>query len=221
MKGKFAFVLCALFCAVSAFAEDECFYLGANYSYLTAGGYGSHAVGGHLSFVEDRVYAAVGFLADVSGDRNIEMEEMRGLGVGKFETKTYAVPMRVGYPFMLGGESAALTIIPALAVDAQFLRAEFGQEIDGYEMNYKMSGFGATVGAALNIGMQHRIGRVCLMYGIDMDFGLLSFAVYRFDYSGYVSKKHVAGSGEGTSFSSVADGLQFAVSPYLCVGFSL
>lgn len=222
MKGKFAFALCAtvLALSVSAFAEDECLYFGANYSYMYGGGYGSHAVGGHVSTITDRVYAALGFLADVSGDRDFEMKELRELGVRNIETKFFTVPIRIGYPFMIGSDTATFTIILSVSADAQFFGVTFDQKNDSYKMSYKMSGFGTTFGAALNLGMQHKIGKAKLMYGVDMDFGLLSVAVYRFDYSGYVPK-HVVGSGTGSSFSTVADGLQFAASPYISVGFSL
>lgn len=223
MKGKFAFVLCALLlCAVSVpvFAEEDSLCFGANYTYMTCGGYGSHAVGGNVSYMNDSLYVAFGFSADVSGKRNLGVDQLRELGVGNVDTKFFCVPLRVGYPFMVGGDAATFLIVPSLAFDMQFFGAKFTQKIDVYDktvkVNYQMAGFGFTLGASLNLGMQHKLGRAYLRYGVDLDFGLLTEMVYKFKFTGFVS-----GSDSDADFTTVADGLQFAASPYLCVGFSL
>lgn len=222
MKGKFAFVLCAFLCALSvpAFADDDYLYFGADYTCTTAGGYTSHALGGHLSVINDWLYVAVGFSADVSGDRNFGIDELRELGVGNIDMNFFFAPIRIGYPFMLGSEGATFLIAPALAFDLQFFSAKFSQRIDVYDktvkMNYKMAGFGFTLGASLNLGMQHKIGKAYLRYGVDLDFGLFTEMTYRIDFSGFVS-----GSDSDAYITTVADFLQFSASPYICLGFRL
>ena len=223
MKGRIAFVLCALVCAssVPVFAYGDILCFGANYTYATAGGHGSHAVGGHLSVIANWGYLAVGFSADVSGERDLNMDELRGLGVGKVDTNFFSVPIRVGYPFMIGRGSARFLIIPSLAFDMQFFEAKFSQKIDiydsTYKMNYKCSGWGYTLGASLNLGMQHKLGRAYLRYGCDLDFGLLTVLLMNIDYSGFLNGS-TSDSYVGTA---ATDGLQFAASPYLCIGFRL
>lgn len=222
MKGRIAFVLCALVCAssVPVFAYGDILCFGANYTYATAGGHGSHAVGGHISVTSGWVYAAVGFSADVSGDRNIGIDELCEIGISNIDTKSFSVPVRLGYPFMIGSDTAKFVIIPSLSFDLLFFGAKFSQEIEMYgtahKVNCQVSGFGFTLGASLNLGMQHKLGRAYLRYGVDLDFGLFTDMIYRFDISGFVSV-----SGSDSYSTTVADGLQFSASPYLCIGFRL
>lgn len=222
MKGRIAFVLCALVCAFSVpvFAYGDILSFGANYTYAKAGGHGSHAVGGHISVTSGWIYAAVGFSADVSGNRNIGIDELREIGISNIDTKSFSIPVRLGYPFMIGRDTATFMIIPSLSFDMLFFGSKFSQRIETYGATYKadckISGFGLTLGAALNLGMQHKLGRAYLRYGVDLDFGLFTDMIYRFDISGFVSV-----SGSDSYSTTVADGLQFSASPYLCVGFRL
>lgn len=227
MKGKIAFVLCALLCAIfiPVFADDY-LYFGGNYSNTIADGNMSHGVGGNFSAIGDyggakKVYAAIGFTADVSGERDLNTDDLKEMGVHGVDTKFYDVPMRIGYPFMLGvSDTTHFLIIPSLAFDLHFFHSGFTQKIvvfdSVYKVNYDMSGWGFSLGASLNLGMQHRIGKVYLRYGVDFDMRLLTLLIVNAKYSGFVS-----GTVSDVAFDTVADYFMLTSSPYVCIGFKL
>lgn len=227
MKSKIAFVLCALLCALSVpvFA-DNYLYFGGNYSNTIADGNVSHGIGGNFSAIGDyggakKVYAAVGFTADVSGERDLNTDDLKKLGVNGIETSFYTVPLRIGYPFMLGvSDTTHCLIVPSLAFDLHFFHADFTQKIvvydSVYKVNYDISGWGYSLGASLDIGMQHKINKVYLRYGVDFDMRLLTILLADAEYSGFVS-----GTSTDAAFDTVADYFMLTSSPYVCVGFKL
>lgn len=225
MKSKIAFVLCALLCALPVFA-DNYLYFGGNYSNTIADGNVSHGIGGNFSAIGDyggakKVYAAVGFTADVSGERDLNTDDLKKLGVNGIETSFYTVPLRIGYPFMLGvSDTIHFLIVPSLAFDLHFFHADFTQKIvvydSVYKVDYDISGWGYSLGASLDIGMQHKINKVYLRYGVDFDMRLLTILLADAKYSGFVS-----GTSTDAAFDTVADYFMLTSSPYVCIGFKL
>lgn len=225
MRSRIAFVLCAVFCAFSvpAFAETY-MYFGGNYSNTVTtfdGTSPDHVVGGNISVIADRLYAALGFVADVSNGHDLKTDELKKIGVHGMETSFYYVPMRIGYTFMLGvGDTSYFMIVPALAFDLHFFHADFEQKIPAYgyvyRESYEMSGWGYSLGASLNLGMQHRMNKVYLRYGVDFDVRLLTLLLAGIEYSGVVN-----GTISDSAFDTVADYFMLTSSPYISIGFKL
>ncbi len=225
MKSRVASALCAvvLACAVPAFSD--CYmYFGGNYSNTVSDGSVSHGVGGNYTIIVEsggvgRFYTGIGLVADVT-NRNINTDELKKLGVNGIDTNFYTVPMRFGYPVMLGvTDSTKFLIIPSLAFDMHFFNADFTQRIAryGYVMeSYDMSGWGYSLGASLNLGMQHRINKMYMRYGVDFDFRFLTILLADIEYSGVIR-----GTTTSSAFDTVSDYVMFTTSPYLCIGFKL
>ena len=225
MKSRVAFLVIALVCAASVAVSSETYlYFGANYSntVTTLGGASpDHAVGGNISVIADRLYAALGFVADVSNGHDLKTDELKKIGVHGMDTSFYYVPMRIGYTFMLGvGDTSHFMIIPALAFDLHFFHADFEQKIPAYghvyRESYDMSGWGYSLGASLNLGMQHRLNKVYLRYGVDFDVRLLTLLFADIEYSGVVN-----GTISDSAFDTVADYFMLTSSPYISIGFKL
>lgn len=227
MKSKIAFFLCTFLCAFSVpvFADDY-LYFGGNYSNTVADGNISHGIGGNFSAIGDyggakKVYAAIGFVADVSGNRDLNTDELKKLGVQDMNTRFYSVPLRIGYPFIFSiNENTNFLLIPALAFDLHFFHADFTQKIVGYDsvykVNYDMSGWGYSLGASVNLGMQHKINKVFVRYGVDFDTRLLTLLLADIKYTGYVK-----GTTSDAAFDTLADYFMLTSSPYVAIGFKL
>ena len=227
MKSKIAFVLCTVLCffSVPIFADDF-IYFGGNYSNTIADGNISHAVGGNISLIGDyggakKCYVAFGFDVDLSGNRDLNTDELKKLGVHDMNTRFYSVPLRIGYPFIFSiNENTNFLLIPALAFDLHFFHADFMQKMvvydSVYKINYDMSGWGYSLGASVNLGMQHKINKVFVRYGVDFDTRLFTLLLADIKYTGYVN-----GTTSDTAFNSVADYFMLTTSPYVSIGFKL
>ncbi len=218
------FLFLTLFSLVS-FAADY-LHFGFNYSPTISDGGTSHAIGGHFAAIGDysdafKIYAAIGFSGDVTNRDSFLTDDLKKLGVKDFESKFFAVPLRIGYPFLVRiGGGTQLQIIPALAFDLQFFKCKFRQVLfvydTPYKVNYDMSGWGYSLGISANVGMQHRLGKVYLRYGIDVDFPFMTMILYKAKFSGAVS-----GNMDDSSVTTIMDALSVTLSPYVSVGFRL
>lgn len=107
-------------------------------------------------------------------------------------------------------------LIPSAALDLQFFHANFKQNKYIYTINYDMAGWGWAFGFASDVCMQHRINRLVLRYGVDIDLHLLRFLYAYSKYSG-----DMFGTNENTTLNTMAEDFVFTVSPYICIGFKL
>lgn len=227
MKSKIAFMVCTVLCflSVPVFADDF-IYFGGNYSNTIADGNMSHGAGGYFSVIGDyggakKIYSAVGFTADVSGNRDLNTDDLKKSGVKDIETRFYSVPLRVGYPVIFDiNDDTRFMLIPALAFDVHFFHADFTQKIvvydSVYKVNYDMSGWGYSVGVSFNLGMQHKLNKIYLRYGVDFDIRMLTLLFADVTYSGFAS-----GTTTDAAFDTMADYFMLTSSPYVCIGFKL
>lgn len=227
VKSKFAFMVCTVLCflSVPVFADDF-IYFGGNYSNTIADGDMSHGIGGYFSVIGDyggakKCYAAFGFTADVSGGRELNTDELKKLGVHGTNTRFYSVPLRIGYPVIFDiNDDMRFMLIPAVAFDIHFFHADFMQKMvvydSVYKVDYDMSGWGYSLGAAVDIGMQHKLNKIFLRYGVDLDFRMLTVLIADIKYSGYVK-----GSTSDAAFNTMADYFMLTTSPYVSIGFKL
>lgn len=227
MKSKIAFMVCTVLCffSVPVFADDF-IYFGGNYSNTIADNNMSHGVGGHFSALGDyggskKIYASFGFTADVSGSRDLNTDELKKLGVHDMDMSFYSVPLRMGYPVILDiNDDTRFMLIPALAFNIHFFHADFTQKMivynSVYKINYDMSGWGYSLGTAVDVGMQHKLNKIFLRYGVDLDFRMLTILIADIKYSGYVK-----GTTSDAAFNTMADYFMLTTSPYVSVGFKL
>ena len=223
MKNKITFMLCTVLCFLSGpvFAEDF-FYFGSNYSNTIANGNMSQGIGAHFSALGDyggakKIYSAIGFVADISSNRDLNTNELKRLGVSGMNTRFYSIPMRIGYPAVFDiNTDMRFMLIPALAFDINFFHANFTQKLYGYKINYDMSGWGYALGVAVDVGMQHKVNKILLRYGVDLDFRMLSILLVDIKYSGYVNC-----SRSGVASNTMADYFMLTTSPYVSIGFKL
>lgn len=214
----FTFVLASIF-AFPSFADDY-IYFGGNYSLITTDGNSSQAIGANISGIGDygglkKVYCAIGFAYDITGDRSFGIDEFEELGIDDIETNCFSIPIRFGYPIFCNiNDNMDFLIIPSLAFDFNFVSGSFDWEFLGYNIKYDFSGFGYTAGLDLNLGMQHKVGGMYFRYGIDFDMPFVSLLTVDIDYSGYIS-----GSTSGSGSSSMADYFMLATTPYISFGF--
>ena len=81
MKKISIFIISILFAAIPAVAKDY-LYFGGNYSNIIGNNFINHAIGGNISAIGDygglkRLYVSIGFIGDVSGNRNINTYELK------------------------------------------------------------------------------------------------------------------------------------------------
>ena len=221
---KVIILLCIILCtfATPAFADDY-LYFGFNYSNTIASGKFSHGIGGNFSAIGDyggakKVYAALGFTADISSKRAINSNDLKTLGVKDVNARFYSIPIRIGYPFMFNviNENNRFLLIPALAFDLHFFHADFMQKLSGYKIKYDLSGWGFSLGSALDIGMDHKFNKIYLRYGLDFDIRFLTLLLLDVKYTG-----DIKGSTSTSLTDTIANSFMLTTSPYICIGFKL
>ena len=222
MKNKIAFILFALFVLPFLSFADDYLYFGLNYSPTISGKNVSHAIGGNFFVIGDyggakKVYSAVGFTADVTKRDSFLTDDLKSLGVNDFNSRFFAVPLRVGYPvFAKINENTKFNFIPSLAFDFQIFNCSFNQNYLGYKLDYKISGWGYSLGISANMGIQHKINTIYLCYGVDVDMPFFTMLLSNVKISGFVKKET-----DGDSITSIADVFTITFSPYISVGFKL
>lgn len=225
MKKISIFIISILFATIPAVARDY-LYFGGNYSNIIGNNFINHAIGGNISAIGDygglkRLYVSIGFIGDVSGNRNINTYELKKIGVNGINTRFFAVPLRFGYPSLFNiNENIQFIFTPSIAFDIQFFHADFKQKLEiygtPYNMEYKLSGWGYSLGVATDVGMQHKIHKVYLRYGIDFDMRLYTFLLADIKYSGTIK-----GDTSSIIMESIADYFMLTTSPYIAIGFKL
>lgn len=222
MKGKIFFVSAFLcFLSFSVFADDYLFF-GVNYSNTISNGDISHGIGGNFSAIGDyggykRIYGALGFTADITSNRDLLTKDLKKLGVSNMDSHFFYIPLRIGYPIFFDiNEATRFLLIPSMAFDIDIFNAKFSQNMLGYKVNYELSGWGYSFGMSLNLGMQHKLGKVYLRYGVDFDMPFFSMLIVDVKYSGYIR-----GSSSGSEFIPISDVFTLTTSPYISVGFKI
>ena len=157
------------------------------------------------------------FTADVTKRDSFLTDDLKSLGVNDFNSRFFAVPLRVGYPvFAKINENTKFNFIPSLAFDFQIFNCGFNQNYLGYKLAYKISGWGYSLGISANIGMQHKINTIYLCYGVDVDMPFFTMLLSNVKISGFVKKET-----DGDSITSIADVFTITFSPYISIGFKL
>lgn len=222
MKNKIAFILLFFFALPSLSFADDYLHFGLNYSPTISNGNVSHAVGGNFSVIGDyggakKVYSAIGFTADITKRDSFLNDDLKKLGVNDFNSRFFAIPLRIGYPvFIKINEDIKFSFIPSLAFDIQFFNCNFKQNYLGYKFNYKISGWGYSAGVSANVGMQHKINKIYLRYGIDIDLPFVTMLLVDTEISGFIKKK-----ASDVSVTSIASVFTVTPSPYISVGFQI
>ena len=225
MKKIIAFIIGILFIAVPAVAADY-LYVGGNYSNTLARGMMSHAIGGNISILGDyggakRIYTSIGFVGDVSSNRDLNTDELKKVGIDGINTRFFSIPIRIGYPSLFNiDENMQFVFIPSLAMDMHFFRANFSQKIPVYgffyNVEYKLSGWGYSIGLAADVGMQHKINKVYLRYGVDFDMRLATLLLADIKYTGAIK-----GSSSSVITESIADYFALTSTLYIAAGFKI
>lgn len=220
---KKLFVLFFCFCLFSVCAENHSFF-GGNFSATFENDAKSYSIGGNYSVIGyyggfKKLYASVGLVADVSGERDLLNDDLRSLGISGIDIRFFTVPCRFGLPVEHSfNGSLTLLVVPSLACDVHLFRSDFVQRLfiygSYYTVNYKLSGFGYSLGLALDVGMKHQVNNLLFRYGVDCDLRVLSLYAVDASYSG-----SIIGSTKYTLTSSIADYTMLTVSPYVAIGF--
>ena len=222
MKNKITFILLIFFVLPCFSFADDYLYFGLNYSPTISGRNISHAIGGFFSVIGDyggarKIYSSVGFNADITKRDSFLTDDLKSLGVNDFNSLFFALPLRIGYPvFAKINENTKFDFIPSFAFDVQIFNCGFRQNYLDYELNYKISGWGYSLGISANIGMQHKINTIYLCYGIDVDMPFFTMFLSNVKISGFVRKET-----DGVSVTSIADVFTITFSPYISIGFKL
>ncbi|MGP1459136.1 MAG: hypothetical protein ACTTKL_07485 [Treponema sp.] len=146
---------------------------------------------------------------------------MKKAGVDGINTRFFSMPLRLGYPTLFNiNENMQFVFIPSFAVDVHFFRAEFEQKIpfsgSVYNVEWTLSGWGYSAGLAADIGMQHKINKVYLRYGVDFDMRLATLLLADIKYTGAIK-----GSSKSAITESIADYFMLTSTLYVAVGFRL
>lgn len=166
---------------------------------------------------QKKVYSAIGFTADITKRDSFLNDDLKKLGVNDFNSRFFAIPLRIGYPvFIKINEDIKFSFIPSLAFDIQFFNCNFKQNYLGYKFNYKISGWGYSAGVSANVGMQHKINKIYLRYGIDIDLPFVTMLLVDTEISGFIKKK-----ASDVSVTSIASVFTVTPSPYISVGFQI
>ena len=217
MKSKIAFMVCTVLCffSVPVFA-DTYMYFGANYSNTVSTQENdtvNHAVGVNYTVLFDwgnfkGLYLGVGLNYDFT---NYDLpDSVKNLGISDFKQSFFVLPMRVGYPLIFDlSESTRLLLIPSLALDFTFLDAKCS--VSGVDCT--VSGFGEQIGLSVNLGMQHRLNKAYLRYGVDFDLPFMIAMTLTAKRSAYSYTDGV--------FDTISDYVALTSSPYVCLGFKL
>ncbi|EMB27537.1 hypothetical protein HMPREF9727_02253 [Treponema denticola MYR-T] len=222
MKNKILFLFLALLLLPYLSFADDYLYFGLNYSPTVSNGNVSHAIGGNFSVIGDyggakKVYSAIGFTADVTKRDSFLNDDLKKIGVNDFNSRFFAIPLRIGYPvFVKINEDVKFNFIPSLAFDIQLFNCNFKQNYLGYKFNYKISGWGYSLGFSANVGMQHKINKIYLRYGIDLDVPFVTMLLVNTEISGSIKSKT-----DGVSVTSIASVFTVTPSPYISVGFQI
>ncbi len=217
--------LCAMLAVPNAHADDTLFF-GANYSLSIADGEVAHGLGAKFSAIGEyekfNLFSSIGFVAGLSDRGDLITPDLRALGVTDVDTLAFTVPLRVGYPFLINAtENLRIALIPSLAFDLLFFSSKFSQSLYSTTLAYDLSGWGYSLGISANLGVQHKIGKVYLWYGIDFALPFVTVVLLSGEYSGYSFGYSVSGSVTDAATITPADYFSITISPFICVGFKL
>ena len=221
-KNCFAILLFAIVSVVS-FADDY-IYIGPNYTATFSESGTNSGIGFQFSAIGEysttfKIYSALGYIYNINAkDDFIKSNELSKLGVKFNDVNLHILPLRIGYPFSLNiSEKMRMFFIPALAFDIQFFSANFTQRIAGFKIDYKMHGFGYSMGPSFNVCVQNKFtDKLYIRYGVDFDMPMITFMFFDCDYSG-----SIRGSTSDAKFSTFADNFTLSASPYVCMGFKI
>lgn len=121
--------------------------------------------------------------------------------ITSYKSSCVNVYLRAGYPFDFTlSENTTFTFIPCFAIDVLSTSAT-ANDID-------IGGQGEQMGAAFVASVQHKIGGLCLRYGVDIDVPVFRGMTYDY-YKIY------------TDYDTIEDAHFITASPFIGVGFQL
>ena len=156
-----------------------------------------------------------------SSNRDLNTDELKKVGIDGINTRFFSIPIRIGYPSLFNiNENMQFVFTPSLAMDMHFFRANFSQKIPVYgffyNVEYKLSGWGYSIGLAADVGMQHKINKVYLRYGVDFDMRLATLLLADIKYTGAIK-----GSSSSVITESIADYFALTSTLYIAAGFTI